>query len=42
MTALALRTSDFANGVSRLHGEVTRQMWEPLLQERENRRDSAR
>ncbi len=35
MTALALRTSDFANGVSRLHGEVTRQMWEPLLKERE-------
>ena len=31
MTALALRTSEFANGVSRLHGEVTRQMWEPLL-----------
>ena len=35
MTALALRTSDFANGVSRLHGDVTRRMWEPLLQERE-------
>ena len=35
MTALALRTSDFANGVSRLHGDVTRQMWEPLLEERE-------
>ena len=35
MTALALRTSDFANGVSRLHGDVTRQMWEPLLRERE-------
>src|SRR5918993_1266087 len=35
MTALALRASDFANGVSQLHGEVTRQMWEPLLQERE-------
>ena len=35
MTALALRSSDFANGVSRLHGDVTRQMWEPLLQERE-------
>ena len=32
MTALALRTSDFANGVSRLHGDVTRTMWEPLLQ----------
>jgi glycogen phosphorylase len=35
MTALALRTSEFANGVSRLHGEVTRGMWEPLLKERE-------
>ena len=35
MTALALRTADFANGVSRLHGDVTRQMWQPLLQERE-------
>ena len=35
MTALALRTSDFANGVSQLHGDVTRQMWEPLLLERE-------
>ncbi len=34
MTALALRTSDFANGVSRLHGDVTRSMWEPLLAER--------
>jgi glycogen phosphorylase len=37
MTALALRTSDFANGVSRLHGDVTRKMWEPLLKEREHR-----
>jgi starch phosphorylase len=36
MTALALRTSDFANGVSRLHGDVTRQMWEDLLREREH------
>jgi starch phosphorylase len=35
MTALALRTSDFSNGVSKLHGDVTRTMWEPLLQERE-------
>ncbi|MEO5742345.1 MAG: alpha-glucan family phosphorylase [Vicinamibacterales bacterium] len=35
MTALAFRTADFANGVSRLHGDVTRQMWAPLLQERE-------
>ena len=36
MTALALRTSDFANGVSRLHGDVTRTMWEPLLKERDH------
>ena len=35
MTALALRTSGFANGVSQLHGDVTRQMWEPLLRERD-------
>jgi starch phosphorylase len=35
MTALALRTSGWANGVSRLHGAVTRKMWEPLLAERE-------
>jgi starch phosphorylase len=35
MTALALRTSGWANGVSRLHGGVTRKMWEPLLAERE-------
>ena len=34
MTALALRVSSRSNGVSRLHGEVTRRMWEPLLAER--------
>lgn len=27
MTALALRLAAFSNGVSRLHGEVTRRMW---------------
>lgn len=27
MAMLAIRTSDFANGVSRLHGEVSRSMW---------------
>jgi len=27
MAVLAIRTSDFANGVSRLHGEVSRSMW---------------
>ena len=30
MTPLALRTSAFANGVSRLHGEVSRGMWQSL------------
>jgi starch phosphorylase len=35
MTALALRTAGFANGVSRLHGDVTRAMWAPILAERE-------
>jgi starch phosphorylase len=30
MTALALRTSNAVNGVSQLHGEVTRQMWQPI------------
>jgi starch phosphorylase len=33
MTALALRTSGAANGVSLLHGEVTRQMWQPIWPE---------
>jgi starch phosphorylase len=33
MTALALRTSGAVNGVSRLHGEVTRQMWRPIWPE---------
>jgi starch phosphorylase len=31
MTALALRTSGWVNGVSKLHGEVTYKMWTPLL-----------
>ena len=30
MAVLALRTSDAANGVSRLHGEVSREMWDVL------------
>lgn len=30
MTALALRTSGRVNAVSRLHGEVTREMWAPI------------
>jgi starch phosphorylase len=30
MTALALRTASHVNGVSTLHGEVTRSMWQPI------------
>ena len=30
MTALALRTSNYVNGVSQLHGQVTRDMWGPI------------
>jgi starch phosphorylase len=30
MTALAMRSAASVNGVSQLHGEVTRQMWQPL------------
>ena len=30
MTTLALRLSERANGVSRLHGDVSRDMWKPL------------
>lgn len=30
MTALAMRSAGFINGVSRLHGEVTREMFAPL------------
>ncbi|MBI2836034.1 MAG: alpha-glucan family phosphorylase [Acidobacteria bacterium] len=30
MTALALRTAGWINGVSRLHGQVTREMWQPI------------
>jgi starch phosphorylase len=31
MTALALRVSSRRNGVSRLHGQVAREMWQPLF-----------
>jgi glycogen phosphorylase len=31
MTALALRLSNRANGVAKLHGEVSRQMWQSLF-----------
>jgi starch phosphorylase len=34
MTALALRTSAAVNGVSQLHGEVTKQMWRPIWPDR--------
>ncbi|MBI4265945.1 MAG: alpha-glucan family phosphorylase [Acidobacteria bacterium] len=30
MTALAMRTAGAVNGVSQLHGEVTKRMWQPL------------
>jgi starch phosphorylase len=30
MTALAMRTAGSINGVSQLHGDVTKQMWQPL------------
>ena len=30
MTALALRTAGYVNGVSELHGQVTRDMWGPI------------
>ena len=33
MTALALRTAAHVNGVSALHGEVTRTMWQPIWPE---------
>ncbi|MDX6554619.1 MAG: glycogen phosphorylase [Miltoncostaeaceae bacterium] len=34
MTVLALRTARFANGVSELHGEVSREMWRALWPDR--------
>ena len=34
MTALAMRTAGAVNGVSQLHGEVTRRMWQPIWPER--------
>ncbi len=33
MTALAMRTAAHVNGVSALHGEVTRKMWQPIWPE---------
>jgi len=34
LTPFALRTSSYANGVSALHGEVSREMWHPLWPDR--------
>lgn len=34
MTPLGIKMSRFANGVSKRHGEVSRQMWQPLFPER--------
>jgi starch phosphorylase len=34
LTPFALRTSDYANGVSELHGAVSREMWHGLWRER--------
>jgi starch phosphorylase len=34
LTPFALRTSAYANGVSALHGQVSRDMWQPLWPER--------
>jgi starch phosphorylase len=34
MTVLALRLAGWTNGVSRLHGEVSRRMWQPVWPER--------
>jgi starch phosphorylase len=34
MTVLALRLSGLRNGVSRLHGEVSRRMWQPVWPDR--------
>lgn len=36
MTALALRTAEYRNAVSKQHGEVSRQMWQSLWPDTEN------
>jgi len=38
MTPLALRLSDYRNGVSKLHGEVSRNMWQGLWPNRKTER----
>lgn len=35
MTVLALKMSNFANGVSQLHGQVSREMWQSVWPEKE-------
>jgi starch phosphorylase len=42
MTALALRTANYVNGVSQLHGQVTRDMWAPIWPGVENERRPVR
>ncbi len=42
MTALALRTANYVNGVSQLHGQVTRDMWGPIWPGVENDRRPVR
>ncbi len=42
MTVLALKVSRAANGVSELHGEVSRQMWQSLYPEHASRKSSHR
>jgi starch phosphorylase len=34
MTVLGLRSAGYSNGVSQLHGQVTRRMWQPVWPER--------
>jgi len=41
LTALALRLSRYANGVSRIHGEVARQMWGHILSDAGERTESS-
>ena len=41
MTVLALKLSRAANAVSELHGQVSRQMWQPLARQTWTRFPSA-
>ncbi|HVP13671.1 MAG TPA: alpha-glucan family phosphorylase [Phycisphaerae bacterium] len=40
MTPLALRLSSYRNGVSRLHGEVSRKMWQGIWSRRQSRQQA--